>query len=111
MTDFHDGPPVGAPRAEATRPDSLFNGPGEMRARCREFDWSATALGPVAQWPLSLRATVATLLASRHPMFLWWGPELIQLYNDAYRPSFGAGGRQSLLNDFWRWCRHCVVGQ
>ena len=26
-------------------------------------------------------------------MFLWWGPELIQLYNDAYRPSFGAEGR------------------
>ena len=33
------------------------------------------------------------LLASRHPMFLWWGPELIQIFNDAYRPSFGENGR------------------
>ena len=33
------------------------------------------------------------VLASRNPMFLWWGPELIQIYNDAYRPSFGAEGR------------------
>jgi signal transduction histidine kinase len=26
-------------------------------------------------------------------MFLWWGPELVQLYNDAYRPSLGLGER------------------
>lgn len=26
-------------------------------------------------------------------MFLWWGPELIQFYNDAYRPSLGTGGK------------------
>jgi PAS domain S-box-containing protein len=73
--------------------DALFAGPGEMRALCRAFDWSTTALGPSAQWPLSLRTTVATMLSSRHPMFLWWGPELVQIYNDAYRPSFAEGGR------------------
>ena len=33
--------------------------------------------------------TVATVLASRNPMFLWWGPELINLYNDAYIPILG----------------------
>ena len=73
--------------------DALFVGPGEMRALCRAFDWSTTPLGPSAQWPLSLRTTVATMLSSRHPMFLWWGPELVQIYNDAYRPSFAEGGR------------------
>ena len=71
----------------------LFAGPGEMRARCRAFDWSSTQLGPVSDWPASLRTIVATLLASRHPMFLWWGPELVQIFNDGYLPSFGAGGR------------------
>lgn len=70
-------------------PDSLFDGPGEMRALCRSFDWSRTPLGPVSGWPNTLRGIVAILLASRHPMFLWWGPDLIQIYNDAYRPSFG----------------------
>jgi PAS domain S-box-containing protein len=73
--------------------DPLFDGPGEMRARCRAFDWSSTPLGPSTEWPQSLRTTVGILLASRNPMFLWWGPELIQVYNDAYRPSFGAEGR------------------
>jgi PAS domain S-box-containing protein len=76
-----------------TRTDPLFDGPGEMRALCRAFDWSATPLGPVSEWPISLRTTVAMVLASRHPMFLWWGPELIQIFNDAYRPSFGERGR------------------
>jgi len=73
--------------------DPLFDGPGEMRALCRAFDWSSTPLGPSASWPQSLRTIAGMLLASRNPMFLWWGPELIQIYNDAYRPSFGAEGR------------------
>jgi signal transduction histidine kinase/PAS domain-containing protein len=73
--------------------DHLFDGPGEMRALCRDVDWSATPLGPPASWPTSLRTTVATMLASRHPMFLFWGPDLVQIFNDAYRPSFASGGR------------------
>ncbi len=64
-----------------------------MRARCRAFDWSSTPLGPAEHWPTSLRATVAMLLASKHPMFLWWGPDLIQIYNDAYHPSPGESSR------------------
>jgi len=60
-----------------------------MGARVRAFDWSKTALGPVAHWPQSLRTAVSILLSSRHPMFLWWGDDLVQLYNDGYRPSLG----------------------
>ena len=93
MTDWNDEREAATPRAAVAPPDVLFSGPGEMRARCRAFDWSVTPLGPVAQWPLSLRAMISTLLASRHPMFLWWGPSLIQIYNDAYRPTFGKDGR------------------
>ena len=64
-----------------------------MRSLCRALDWSRTSLGPVPGWPVSLRTTVRILLSSRHPMFLFWGPDLIQFYNDAYRPSFAEGGR------------------
>ena len=73
--------------------DPLFAGAGEMRALCRAFDWSTTPLGPSRSWSQSLRTTVGIVLASRNPMFLWWGPELVQVYNDAYRPSLGEGGR------------------
>jgi PAS domain-containing protein len=73
--------------------DAVFAGDGEMAARCRNFDWSATPLGPVESWSQSLCTTAATVVNSRHPMFLWWGPDLIQIYNDGYRPSLGQGGR------------------
>lgn len=72
---------------------SVFPGNGEMATRCRAYDWSSTPLGPVSSWPQSLRTTVGIILCCRNPMFLWWGPDLIQIYNDAYRPSFGQSGR------------------
>ena len=51
----------------------------------RIFAWDQTSIGPIARWPDVLLITVNILLASPHPMFLWWGPELLQFYNDAYR--------------------------
>jgi signal transduction histidine kinase len=82
-----------APQGDISARDGIFAGPGEMRALCRAFDWSTTALGPVESWPLSLRTIAQVVLDSPTPMFLWWGPELTQIYNDAYRPSLGASGR------------------
>lgn len=56
-----------------------------MGALMRSLDWSETLLGPVAQWPQSLRTSVSTCLNSRFAILIWWGPELVMLYNDAYR--------------------------
>lgn len=70
--------------------EALFAGPGEMRALMRAKDWAATPLGPVSGWPQSLRTALSICIASRFPMFVWWGPDLIMLYNDAYRPMLGA---------------------
>jgi len=64
----------------------LFTGGGEMGALMRSTDWSKTRLGPVEHWPKSLRTMLGVVLGSRFPMLLWWGPELLHLYNDAYRP-------------------------
>ena len=69
--------------------EALFAGPGEMSGRCRAFDWAATRLGPVDEWSQSLRTMASAVLASRNPMLLFWGPDLIQFYNDAFRPSLG----------------------
>ncbi|QSJ19962.1 GAF domain-containing protein [Nostoc sp. UHCC 0702] len=70
--------------------EGLFAGDGEMCALMRSHDWSQTPLGPVEQWPQSLRTTLSILLSTRHPMVLFWGPDLVQFYNDGYRPSLGA---------------------
>ncbi len=60
-----------------------------MQERIRQFDWSATPLGPLNRWPLSLRTTVNILLSSRYAMWMAWGPELTFLCNDAYLPTLG----------------------
>jgi PAS domain S-box-containing protein len=67
-----------------------------MGALVRSRDWSKTPLGPVAGWPTSLKTMVGVVLRNRFPMLLWWGPELIQIYNDGYRPILGAKHPASL---------------
>ena len=80
------------------------SGGGVTGALVRALDWSQTPLGPLSEWPASLRTTVGTLLNSRHPMFLWWGPELVQIYNDAYLPSFGQGKHPAAMGQRGRDC-------
>jgi signal transduction histidine kinase len=67
----------------------LFQGGGELGDRMRAIDWSCTPLGPVDRWPQSLKTCVRIVLTSRQPMFVWWGDELINLYNDAYKSIVG----------------------
>jgi len=74
---------------------SYLEGGGEMGQLTRAFNWSETAIGSPENWSQSLLTTVSILLNSRFPMFLWWGAELIQFYNDAYRPSLGNEGKHS----------------
>ncbi len=69
---------------------SIFASGGEMGALMRQINWAETPLGPVENWPQSLCTTLSICLASRFPMLIWWGPELVMLYNDAYRPMLGA---------------------
>lgn len=71
----------------------FLSGGGEMGAMTRAKNWENTPVGPVSQWPQSLRTTLSIILSSKFPMFLWWGPELICFYNDAYRPSLGENGK------------------
>lgn len=71
----------------------FLQGGGEMGRLTRQFDWSGTPVGRPDQWPQSLRTTVGMILSSKFPMFLWWGEELTQFYNDAYRPSLGNEGK------------------
>lgn len=79
-------------RKQELYPNYLAGG-GEMGNLIRGFDWSETVLGSPTGWPQSLLTTVGIILNSKSPMFLWWGPDLIQFYNDAYRPSLGNNGK------------------
>lgn len=68
---------------------AFLAGSGEMATLMRGHDWAASPLGEPALWPQSLRTVVRLMLNTGHPMYVWWGPELTCLYNDAYRESIG----------------------
>lgn len=68
-------------------------GGGELGELTRAFDWTNSSLGDPENWPQSLLSTVSTLLHANYPMILWWGDDLIQFYNDAYRENLGADGK------------------
>ena len=71
----------------------LLSGGGEMGEFIRAYNWASTSIGPIESWPQSLLTTLSILLSSQYPMVLWWGQDLVQFYNDAYRPSLGLEGK------------------
>ena len=81
----------------AERDTSFLAGGGEMGALMRAHDWKATPLGDPSGWPQSLRTAVRLLLNCGHPMYIWWGQDLICFYNDAYRRSIGPERHPSSL--------------
>jgi signal transduction histidine kinase/CheY-like chemotaxis protein len=86
---------------DANRPPGVA---GECARLIGEIDWSTTALGPVAGWSATLRATVRNVLHSRQAMLLFWGPDLVQLYNDSFVPSFGQGKHPAAMGQPAREC-------
>ena len=71
-------------------PHDPLAGGGEMGALMRSIDWACTAVGPVDTWPQSLRTALSILLETGFPMYIAWGAEFTQFYNDGYRPILGS---------------------
>jgi PAS domain S-box-containing protein len=76
-------------------------GGGEMGALMRGYDWSTSPVGPVDQWPQSLKTSVSTCLNSRFAVVLWWGPSLVTFYNDAYMQIIGQKHPAALGSPAW----------
>ena len=72
-----------------SREDEFPLGGGEMGALVRALDWSKTSLGPISAWPSHLKATIGLMLPAQAQIVLFWGPEFLALYNDAYAPTIG----------------------
>lgn len=76
-----------------------------MGALMRGFDWAGTSMGSPEAWPQSLKSSLELVLNTGHPMFIWWGPDLIQFYNDAYAEMIGPDRHPEMLGrrgrDHW----------
>jgi two-component system sensor histidine kinase VicK len=73
----------------AQQQNSEIYAAGEMADRIRSFDWRNTSIGPIATWPSPLLFTVNLILDSAVPMFIWWGDDKVQFYNDSYLQILG----------------------
>ena len=69
--------------------ERIFAAGGSMGALMREVDWASTPIGAPDSWPQSLRTAVSVCLESSFPMLVWWGPDFVKLYNDAYSSLIG----------------------
>jgi PAS domain S-box-containing protein len=77
-------------------PDFLSDG-GTMGALIRAHDWQRTSLGAPEHWPVGLRIALRIMLTTQHPVFVFWGPEHISFYNDAYSRSLGPEKHPAIL--------------
>jgi PAS domain S-box-containing protein len=95
-------------------PDFLAGG-GEMGALMRAYDWASHPIGAPDTWPQSLRTAIRIVLNTNHPMFIWWGPELFQFYNDACARTLDARQHPAALGargrEFWRELWHIIGPQ
>ncbi len=75
--------------ADETRPGDWPRGDGEMASYIRRHDWSATPLGPIGDWPEALKVSVDIMLGNASTIAIYWGPDLVLLYNDRWRTLIG----------------------
>jgi two-component sensor histidine kinase len=81
--------PTGSGTSRKGREDEFPLGESEMGTLVRALDWSKTSLGPISAWPAHLKATISLMLPAQAQIVLFWGPDFVALYNDAYAPTIG----------------------
>ncbi|HSI41657.1 MAG TPA: PAS domain S-box protein [Xanthobacteraceae bacterium] len=107
MNDASAASPAASPPPE---PPAWPVGGGATGALIRTMDWSRTSLGPIAQWPRSLRLGVEMVLDSPVAMVLMWGPDHVMIYNDGYvpiaadrHPAALGGTVPQIWPEIWDW--------
>ena len=86
---------IGPDRGPLEHSDHQLDG-GTIGALLQSHDWSESPLGPPIGWSSSLKTLMATVLPAKAQIVLFWGPQFVALYNDAYAPSIGAKHPQAL---------------
>ena len=66
--------------------DGLIFGKSQMAGLIRAHDWSSTPLGRIEEWSEVLLSSVNLMVACAFPSLVFWGTDLVQLYNDAFIP-------------------------
>jgi anti-sigma regulatory factor (Ser/Thr protein kinase) len=70
--------------------EEILAAAGKAGQLIQSIDWTTTPIGSIQDWPQSLCTAVSICLSCPSPLLIWWGPELVMLYNDSCRPILGA---------------------
>ncbi|TDQ32993.1 PAS domain S-box-containing protein [Zeaxanthinibacter enoshimensis] len=62
---------------------------GEMPELIKRKDWSATHLGAYHEWPAPLKSALSMIMENPLPMYIAWGEDFTQIYNDGFLPILG----------------------
>jgi PAS domain S-box-containing protein len=68
---------------------TMFAGGGAMGALIAAHDWASTQLGRIEDWPETLVNAVSMILPASAEIVLFWGPDFVTFYNDAYATTIG----------------------
>ena len=82
----------------------LEHQPNAHLTRFKDFDWSLTDLGHISSWPDPLRRWVNVCMRDPRAVAMWWGPDRLCLYNQAYSGILGAKDAWALgkpLSESW----------
>lgn len=83
--------------ANIYHPFNFLTEGGRAGTLLRSIDWAKSSLGSTTQWPSSLKNTIRMALDNGAPMYIVWGPENNQFYNDAFLPIIGFENFYSLM--------------
>jgi signal transduction histidine kinase/DNA-binding response OmpR family regulator len=53
-------------------------------------NWAGTPLGPMDSWPERLHQTFSQVIADSRPIAMYWGPQYITIYNEAFSKLCGS---------------------
>lgn len=51
----------------------------------KETDWANSKLGPIEGWSSTLRLLTRMVFADSRSACLWWGPDMVAIYNETYK--------------------------
>lgn len=68
----------------------FIEGGGEMGEMIRSKNWNETPLGDPELWNPVLKNAISIILNNPFGMYIAWGSDYTQIYNDGYRPILGS---------------------
>ncbi|KND57678.1 Chemotaxis protein methyltransferase CheR [Candidatus Burkholderia verschuerenii] len=89
IAEFAQGSPRPNALTELRAIEAAFGAVADVALAARDVDWQRTPLGSALTWPERLKLMIRETLDSAHPSAIWWGPQLTEIYNDAWRPFLG----------------------